>query len=88
MYPLNINEKNAFLLHAKLKAFQEKVFNAQKTIDEALAKSTNTALSFSGGKDSIVLLDLAVKSGFNGKIIFLSMEFATILKHQEKIFYC
>ncbi len=70
MYPLNINEKNAFLLHAKLKAFQEKVFNAQKTIDEALAKSTNTALSFSSGKDSIVLLDLAVKSGFNGKIIF------------------
>lgn len=70
MYPLNINEKNAFLLHAKLKNFQNKVRAAKEVISSALSEYTNPALSFSAGKDSIVLLDLAQKCGFKGRLIF------------------
>ena len=70
MFPLNINEKNAFLLHAKLKSFQNKVNAAKEIVSCALSKSENPALSFSAGKDSVVLLDLAQKCGFKGKLIF------------------
>ena len=45
-------------LHARLPVFKRKVDKARAIIDEALAIDVNWALSFSGGIDSTVLLDL------------------------------
>src|SRR5712664_1148808 len=45
-------------LHAKLPAFKRKIDKARAIIDEALALNVNWILSFSGGIDSTVLLDL------------------------------
>lgn len=64
------NEKAAYLLCAKLKAHQKRVSAAISTVEEALSQSKNPALSFSSGKDSVVLLDIAAKSGFRGDLIF------------------
>lgn len=45
-------------LHAKLPAFKRKLDKARAIIDEALAINVKWSLSFSGGIDSTVLLDL------------------------------
>lgn len=64
------NEKLAYLLHAKLNAYKKRVAFAQATVKQALENSHNPLLSFSGGKDSVVMLDIAVKAGFKGMLIF------------------
>jgi len=51
-------EKMQFELHAKLPTFKRKIDKARAIIDEALAINVRWSLSFSGGIDSTVLLDL------------------------------
>lgn len=64
------NERKMYLLASELQPFKRRVKKATETVKEALSKSTNASLSFSSGKDSIVLLDIAVKAGFKGTLVF------------------
>lgn len=53
-----VSDHNLFLLHARLPAFARKVAQAERSISEALAVMQRPYVSFSGGKDSSVLLHL------------------------------
>jgi phosphoadenosine phosphosulfate reductase len=62
------SDRMLFELHAKLSAFQRKVDWSRQIIEEALSKDIQWALSFSGGIDSTVLLDLLSLRDFQGRI--------------------
>ena len=64
------DEIEMYLLAASMPSYKRKAHKAKETIRTALNSSARASLSFSGGKDSIVLLDLAVKAGFTGTIVF------------------
>ena len=71
------DEKEMYLLLAKMQSHKKKVKKAKETIKLALSNASKTALSFSSGKDSVVLLDLAVKAGFDGTLIFFKYGICT-----------
>lgn len=70
MSPSVENDRRTYLLHAKLATYQRRVDAAVKIAKDALNKSQRPLLSFSAGKDSIVLLDIAIKAGFRGDLLF------------------
>lgn len=67
MYPADAEK---YLLWAKMPQFQRKINAASDILRNALEHSNAPALSFSSGKDSVVLLDLAVRAGFKGRLLF------------------
>ena len=69
MYDLE-TDRETYLLYSKMPAFMRKIEKAKEYVSEALLYSQNPALSFSSGKDSIVMLDIAVKCGFKGVLLF------------------
>lgn len=72
-----MQEKERYLLEAKLHGFQKKVEKGIKITQDVLSTSKSPVLSFSGGKDSVVLLDIAVRAGFRGKMIFFKYGIVT-----------
>lgn len=70
-------DKQTYLLHSKLISYQKRIDTALKTMREALVKSDNPILSFSSGKDSVVLLDIAVRAGFKGDLLFFKYGIST-----------
>lgn len=70
-------EKKAYILHSKLIPYQKKVKSAIEIAKQALSNSKMPLLSFSSGKDSIVLLDIAVKAGFRGDLLFFKYGICT-----------
>lgn len=64
------SDKKAFLLASRLPGYKNRVKKAIDILSEEIQKSDCPALSFSSGKDSVVLLDLAVKAGFSGDLVF------------------
>ena len=65
-------DRRAYLLHAKLLPYQRRIAKATEIAKTALAGAKKPMLSFSAGKDSIVLLDIAYKAGFRGGLLFFS----------------
>lgn len=63
-------DKQAYMLHAKLTPYKRRIDHAIEITKEALSNAKKPLLSFSSGKDSIVLLDIAIKAGFRGDLIF------------------
>lgn len=78
------DEKEMYLLLAKMQSHKKKVKKAKETIKLALSNASKTALSFSSGKDSVVLLDLAVKAGFDGTLIFFKYGICTDVETPEE----
>ena len=71
------DDKKTYLLHSKMNGYRKKVEKSKEILKKALQQSKNATLSFSAGKDSIVLLDLAVKCGFSGKLVFFKYGICT-----------
>lgn len=71
------NDKRAYLMHAKLAPYQRRVEAALDITHKALSNAKNPVLSFSAGKDSIVLLDIAVRAGFRGGLLFFKYGIAS-----------
>ncbi len=66
-------DREVYRLHAKLPAFKKRVAEALSLIHSALDTAPGTwALSYSGGKDSTVMLDLCYRAGWRGPILFQS----------------
>lgn len=63
-------DKKAFLLASKLSGYQNRIKKAKDILSSEIKKAKHPVLSFSAGKDSVVLLDLAVKCGFKGELVF------------------
>lgn len=77
-------DKQTYILHSKLSRYKKQVLKAGNIIKEALPLADKWILSFSGGKDSIVLLDLLIKNGFKGEMMqFYYSEFETPEENQE-----
>lgn len=68
------NDRKAYLLHSKLLSHKKRVNAAIETAKIALDNSKKPLLSFSSGKDSVVLLDIAVKAGFCGRSLPFSSQ--------------
>lgn len=64
------NDRRAYLLHSKLVSYKQRIEAAIKIVQNALSDYKKPILSFSSGKDSVVLLDIAVKAGFKGELLF------------------
>lgn len=84
-------DKQTYLLHSKLVSYQRRVEAAIETARTALEVAGNPILSFSAGKDSIVLLDIAVKAGFRGDLLFfkygISIDVETPLENIDLLKY-
>lgn len=66
-------EREEYLLHSRLPAFRRKVENSLELIRQALKEVPGTwAASYSGGKDSTAMIDLLVRAGWRGPVIWQS----------------
>lgn len=77
MYQSVNNDKQAYLLHAKLKPYISRINAAIETTRKAIEGAKTPVLSFSSGKDSVVLLDIAIRAGFRGDIVFFKYGICT-----------
>lgn len=71
------NDRKAYLLHSQLSSYKKRVSAAIETARMALAASKRPLLSFSAGKDSVVLLDISIKAGFRGDLLFFKYGIST-----------
>lgn len=78
------NDRLSYLLHAKLDSYKRRVNAAIDTARTALESSKTPILSFSSGKDSVVLLDIAVKAGFRGNLLFFKYGVCTDVETPEE----
>ena len=62
------DEQEYYRLMAKMPGFQRKIDNAKKIVSEAM-NIGNFTLSFSGGKDSVVMYDIVHGCGWHGTVL-------------------
>ena len=64
------DEKEMYLLHSQTKGYKRRVEEAMQETQKAIKEiDGNHVLSYSGGKDSTVMLDICMKCGFKGDLI-------------------
>ncbi len=70
-------DKQTYLMHAKLESYKRRIDVAKATVKKALDSSAKPILSFSAGKDSVVMLDIAISAGFKGDLLFFKYGICT-----------
>ena len=64
------DEREMYLLHSETKGYKRRIEEAMQIAQKAIKEiDGNHALSYSGGKDSNVMLDICLKAGFKGDLI-------------------
>lgn len=64
------DEKELYLLHAKTKGYKRRMQEAFDVAERAISEADGKmCISYSGGKDSTVMLDLCMKAGFRGDMM-------------------
>lgn len=64
------DEKEMYLLHSRSKGYERRISGAMEAARRAISGiAGGHALSYSGGKDSTVMLDICLKAGFKGDLI-------------------
>ena len=64
------DEKEMYLLHSQTKWYKRRIEEAMQTAQKAIKEIVgNHVISYSGGKDSTVMLDICLKAGFKGDLI-------------------
>ncbi len=75
-----------YYLHSKLPVYQRKLQHTINTIKEVLQNYPGTwGVSFSGGKDSTVMLDLCYQCGWRGPILYQSYGKLETLPDNQKM---
>lgn len=71
------DEREMYFLHSRTKGYKHRIEEAIQTAQKAIKEiGGNHALSYSGGKDSTVMLDICLRAGFKGELIqFFYSEF-------------
>lgn len=72
-----LSDEKTYLLASRLSGYKNRIKRATEILSEEIKKAENPAVSFSAGKDSVVLLDLAVKAGFKGDLAFFKYGICT-----------
>lgn len=70
-------DQKTYLIHSKLIPYKLRINAAIETAKTALKTAERPLLSFSSGKDSVVMLDIAVKAGFHGDLLFFKYGIST-----------
>ncbi len=77
-------ELELYRLHAKLPIYRKRLKEARELIRDALGHTGTWAVSFSGGKDSTVMLDLCYQAGWRGPVLFQTYgELETLPENRE-----
>lgn len=78
------SDKKTYLLYSRLFGYKKRIVNAAGIVNDALSLADKWIMAFSGGKDSIVMLDIAYKAGFRGDLLhFYYSEFENTEENQE-----
>lgn len=82
-------EKEMYLVHSKSSGYKKRILEAISVAENALTDVKKCSMSFSGGKDSVVMLDICVKAGFKGDLIqFFYSEYENPKMNLDMARYC